>query len=56
MSKFWNWLIEPFNKPQLQLTTVDQIRIGLTCLVGVLIIIGLIWLVVTILEKIGVIK
>ena len=56
MSKFWNWLIEPFNKPQLQLTTVDQFRIAITILVGLIIVIGLVCLVIFILMKIGVIK
>lgn len=56
MKQFWNWICEPFNKPQLELTTIDQFRMGLTILVGVLLIIGLIWLILTILEKIGVIK
>lgn len=53
---FIDWVLEPFNKPQLELTTIDEFRICLTIIVGFIIIVGIVGLVAFILEKIGVIK
>lgn len=55
MKSFWNWVVEPFVKPGYLITVWDSFRMGLTVLIGVGIILGIIWLLLTILEKIGVI-
>ena len=53
MDSFWKWVIEPFKKPRYLMTWVDDFRITLTIIIGIAIIIGLIWLIATIVEKIG---
>lgn len=53
---FIDWVMEPFKKPQLELTTIDEIRICLTFIVLFLIVIAVVGLVAFILKKIGVIK
>ena len=53
---FIDWVMEPFKKPQLELTTIDEIRICLTFIALFLIVVVVVCLVAFILEKIGVIK
>lgn len=52
MDSFWEWAIEPFKKPRYLMTWLDDFRIAMTIIVILAILIGLMFIVIGIVDKV----